>query len=599
MMRWWERYAGSLDEELKALENLGAEPRLNDELLKQGVVSIDVRVSILGNARFGRIEYPELFPYFRPRLYVPELGRNVRHWNPLNGEICLLGRASENWHPRMTAAALLGDQLSQWEEAAVHAYDEERTSGEDSQAEPASAYFPYQPGQMVFVDNSQELPAGLVWGWMKVATAKGRNSIGRDSSWTGWVVEIAGSDRKDVIAAPEADIKEWAERQGLESFVCPWIALDQPPTSLDTLLDDVLAWLAAKEPDAPGKILPFQASKKSGLLALCFPEESPGGGMRSGWLFIAHCRAPKLKKKERDSTKQVARWIVTAEGIGRTGLFERVPELSPLREKTIAVVGLGCIGAPSALAFAKAGVGELRLLDGDYVSPAAGCRWPLGFSAGGQGKVVALVEFIRANYPMTKIGTTHHPAESGYDLRMRIGEPSPHLNQFDVLDRLIDGADLIYDATAEEAINHLLSDMARTRGVPYVTVSSRPGGWGGNVVRVRPDKATGCYLCYLKMLEEETISRPPHDPDGEMQQAGCGDVSFKAASFDVEEIALAGVRLGVSTLCEGLPGYPVTDNDIGILSVRAGGKCTFPVWESFPLPRHADCEGLGHAEDMD
>lgn len=147
-------------------------------------------------------------------------------------------------------------------------------------------------------------------------------------------------------------------------------------------------------------------------------------------------------------------------------LFERIPELSPLRNKTVAVVGLGCVGAPSVLALARAGIGELRLLDGDFVSPGTTCRWPIGFSAAGGGKVKALQEFIGKNYPFTQIGIGHYPEGMGADFRLRLGESLAGVDQMGVLEKLLEGADLIYDATAEEGINQLLCDLAKKFGYP-------------------------------------------------------------------------------------------------------------------------------------
>ena len=61
--------------------------------------------------------------------------------------------------------------------------------------------------------------------------------------------------------------------------------------------------------------------------------------------------------------------FVKAGRASRRDLTLRMPELTPLADKVVAVFGLGCIGGPSALEFARAGVGELRVLDHDAVDP--------------------------------------------------------------------------------------------------------------------------------------------------------------------------------------------------------------------------------------
>jgi molybdopterin/thiamine biosynthesis adenylyltransferase len=287
-------------------------------------------------------------------------------------------------------------------------------------------------------------------------------------------------------------------------------------------------------------------------------------------------------------------WLIKSEPAGERDLYERIPELALLRTKTIAILGLGCLGAPSALSFARAGIGELRLLDSDYVSPGTMCRWPIGLNAAGGGKVKEISRFIRNNYPFTRISTDHYPEGVGEDLRLMIGrcDSESGYDQMTCLLKLVEGADLIYDATAEAGINQLLSDLAREHKIPYIAVSSRAGGWGGHVLRISPDRSKGCYLCYLHALEDGSIPQPPYDPEGDdLQPVGCGDVTFKAASFDVEEISLAGVRMAVSILCEGKANsYPRISHDIGILSLRRDGETVFPSWETFHLQKHIKCE---------
>jgi molybdopterin/thiamine biosynthesis adenylyltransferase len=245
------------------------------------------------------------------------------------------------------------------------------------------------------------------------------------------------------------------------------------------------------------------------------------------------------------------------------------------------------------LAFARAGIGELRFLDGDHVSLGTLCRWPLGFTAAGGGKVKELEQFILRNYPLTRIGSSHYPPGKKKDFRVTIGAHEANHDQWECLEKLIEEADLIYDATAEPGINQLLCDLAIHHKIPYVTVSARAGGWGGNVVRVWPDGPGGCYLCYLHALAAGDIPQPPYDPHGdELQPVGCGDITFKAAGFDVEEIALAGVRMAASTLCERTPGgYPPIFHDIGILCLRdqETGNPIFPQWHTAPLHKHPKC----------
>jgi hypothetical protein len=211
-------------------------------------------------------------------------------------------------------------------------------------------------------------------------------------------------------------------------------------------------------------------------------------------------------------------------------------------------------------------------------------------SVAGRGKVKTVADFIQLNYPYTRIGTDHHLGH-GDDFRLNLGHVHDQVNQRECLVKMLDGVDLVFNATAEIGISQMLSDMCKESGVPMITVASRSGGWGGEVVRIRAESDSPCYLCYLKAREEGNICPPPYDPKGDsLQPVGCGDVTFEAASFDVETIALAGVRLAVSTLCEMEDsGYPSMRHDVGILSTRNVGGALFPCWTGYSLGRNSSC----------
>lgn len=274
---------------------------------------------------------------------------------------------------------------------------------------------------------------------------------------------------------------------------------------------------------------------------------------------------------------------------GRAGpddIAQRMPELAPLRNATICVAGLGCLGAPSALEFARCGARELRVLDHDFVDPATICRWPVGIQASGLQKAEVLMRAISSDYPFTD--TTGFNFFLG---SIRDSEDSAPTAQ-SVMKQFTDGASLIYDATAESGIQHYLSDYAADAGIPYVGVDATAGGWGGRVVRIMPGVTDGCYFCYRSAQSEEKIPEPPMHPSGEVQPVGCADPTFTGASFDMVQVALMGVRVAVSTLCSAEPGgYPNVDWDVTIISLRShSGEVILPKYEGFKLSRQTTCQ---------
>lgn len=287
--------------------------------------------------------------------------------------------------------------------------------------------------------------------------------------------------------------------------------------------------------------------------------------------------------------KKCVGWFVPCAGragAGRVDLTSRVPELLGLQQKKIAIVGNGALGGPSAIEFARAGLGELRLLDCDYVDPPTVVRWPLGLRSSGKTKVEILKEFIEQNYPYTHVKDFLHGV--GYT-REKPDQPHDLL----VLKQLIDGVDLVYDATAEVGINHLLSDLAAEYKLPYLCVSTTYGAWGGRLIRVRPKgRTSGCWMCHQWAIRTGLIPIPRSDPKGELQPAGCAELTFTGSGFDITSIALEGVRLAIGTMQSGVAdGYPDVDWDVAVINLRdETGRITVPQWEVVALERHPSCE---------
>lgn len=86
-----------------------------------------------------------------------------------------------------------------------------------------------------------------------------------------------------------------------------------------------------------------------------------------------------------------------------------------LREKTVAVIGCGSVGAAVAVALAQAGVGRLILIDFDILTWANIGRHVLGAASVGQFKSKALAEKLRSDFP--HIIVTHYECDADTALR--------------------------------------------------------------------------------------------------------------------------------------------------------------------------------------
>lgn len=270
---------------------------------------------------------------------------------------------------------------------------------------------------------------------------------------------------------------------------------------------------------------------------------------------------------------------------GPSDIYQRLPELFPLRTKTIAVFGLGCLGAPSAFEFARCGIARLRLLDPDFVDPGTIVRWPVGLRAAGLPKAEVIANIIGLDYPYTEVSFRRHALGA-------VREPTSSVqSEHEIMRFMTDGASLIFDATAEVGVQQFLADYAARLQIPYVSVNATPGGWGGHVLRIDPRFTEGCWLCYQERFNDADFPELPALEDDEIQPAGCGDPTFTGSGFDMLQVAMAGVRMAVATLCGGDDGaYPYPDWDATVIALRnADGQLITPTFTSLKLLRHQQC----------
>jgi hypothetical protein len=315
------------------------------------------------------------------------------------------------------------------------------------------------------------------------------------------------------------------------------------------------------------------------VVGVLYPEEFQYRNKTGdGWIFYV-----RYKHRNDAGLFRTYHCLVRSSRFGQTDLSARIPELYALRNQKVAFFGLGCIGAPSALQLARSGIGQLRILDDDFVDAGPTVRWPLGISVVGGRKAKVLAKHITANYPYTRVIPFSH----------RVGRAMPQdRTDRGVLAEMLDGAELIYDASAEGGVQRLLSDFALEYKIPYLCVYTTPGAWGGVVARVRPELTQGCWSCLQYHFADGSIPMPPDNGKSLIQPEGCSSPTFTGASFDVEQIALSGVRMAVSTLSERMVyAYPTIDWDVEIISLLdKHGKLVPATIQPFQLTRHPKCQ---------
>lgn len=572
---WFEERPHLLETELKALEEAGVEVEVRQPDREEGRIVLDLAYPVDRldldpppvDEAYLRLtaRYPDSFPYFRPEVETDHVDL-PRHHGPDGGNLCLLGRATINWDSNDSLAQLLEDQLASVLREGRVTEPGVLAEREGEQAEPFTDYYSYVAGSSLLIDPPEDLS-------VLTDAATGRLLLGFQGQPSivlrGAVIEIRDNERNPLAALSDDIAAPYSNRIGAR-----WVRLDDPVSRQDPIAD-----LQDRVPEALRPPQEWQPVENGWIdvIGVVFPDETSTPGQKDdGWVFVVRFRRQGRRRTETRA------YFAPAMRVGEEHRFARIPELAPLRNRSISVVGLGCLGAPSALEFARAGVGELRVVDHDSVDAATSVRWPMGFAVAGMPKVQVIEQFVSAHYPycdvqpfVHKVGTTN---------------PGANLSDSEVVDALLEGSNLLYDASAEWGVQHYLSQCAREAGVPYVAVGGRQGGWGGVIVRDVPD-SPGCWGCYQRHMADGVINTPPADPAGAVQPAGCADPTFTAAGFDLQQNAMMGVRLAVATLSRGEEnGYPDMPWDVGVLSLRdADGTPCEPRWETFPLEPHPDC----------
>ncbi len=566
MTGWWERFPGRLDHELEAFQKRGLDFKRDERLFREaGRVLLRGHIEDEGERVELEVLYPDLFPYLRPEVFAPGLTL-PRHQTPGGGNLCLLDRPTRTWKPEDTGAWLVDERvrllLSLFREG-----PEAMAVAEAPQGEPISSYVPRVPGTVVLVPaQALELDPALKVGSGRLCFAPDTPSQIYVRALLCELVSRPGGQRKTkLLARAEESLAGYFSGPHVQMR---WARLEQPPTSFAP--DIVLA--AANSVQAGFGNPPWQrvSDGEVAVTGVVFPEEVRQGEYEDTWMFVV------LLRQQAGAQTQHA-YVMRGERFTVEDLGARIPKLSPLRDATVAQVGIGALGAPLAIELARNQVGTLRLLEADIVEAAQIVRYPLGVPVIGRYKLNVIANFIEYHYPHTRIDRfLHKLGQTALDRHAR-GE-----NELDVVERLLSGASLVIDASAEIRVQQLLSDFSRERTLTQLYLSATEGARGGQVVLIVPG-AGGCWHCFKAHTFDGTIPLPPSEPGGTVQPRGCGSPTFTGASFDLLPIvAQAGRAAAAAVRPEELR------STAWICALPADGIGS-PIWTTHLIPTHPEC----------
>lgn len=584
MQSWYERDTRRYQQELQALDNIGIKYTEDAEKKAQGILRLNLTIEkghelIVGlDSKLDlTAEFPKSYPYFRTEVFAPQL-ELPRHQNPILKNLCLLPRATSAWGPDDTLAGLLTSQLPKVIEKGNITSPEVLSNDAAEQAEPISEYF--QPDFVVLFDTTSfDAGAPTVKGEIAGKVRFSALPLGDKEIPRLLISKSLTPGNAELSTVPDALIGNASKEVGVGII----IRTNEPPPFEAKEFIEWLKSCGLRNALQQCRSLKIGGSILEYLIGVNFPEETGPGQLGSGWIFFA-------KIKHGGSTDQFSTIYGKALRLNKGAFNQRIPKLSPIGDKKITVVGLGALGASCAIDFARNGIGHLTLVDYDFVDPPTTIRWALGIEFAGLNKANSLKRFIEKNYPYTSVSV----------LPLRIGQVGllSGENETDEDLQRVFSTSLLFDATAEKGVMHYLSQEAKLREIPYIQIEASEGAVGGQIIRVNPGKAQGCWMCLQHAQYNGQIPIPPNDSSGKVQAVGCGDLSFTGTSFDLQNISTAGVRLAISTLCEGAEtGYPQLDWDVSVLSlVDATGKAISPLWQDYSLAVHPNCPYCAHKE---
>lgn len=574
METWWQRYPKTLEAEKSALDALGHPWRIDEEAWASGHLIVHVEMPSEEGALKLRAEYPDTFPYFSPQVFL-QGGSFGRHQHLFGKNLCLLAREGEDWRPgHDTLAALLRDQLPLIQQVnATETSSEVVANIEDHVGEPFSSFLPNQPNGMIVVPD--ETPAlEHAAGRLTLLVRKMPSDQPGGAFVNGILKSISDLSRKPLIEfSPAPPVFS----ENLNGF---WMRLPTRPcvTEREKLEDHFLSLMRSKVPAFSKAV---ETAKRGQIIVAGFvyPDEVSWRRNADDWIFLA-VRTQRESKGARPALVQ--RQFIRADWGGENSWTQRAPALRPLRSKSALVVGLGSLGSPLTLHLARAGIGNLHLMDCDYLQVGNTVRWALGWQYAGLHKASALAFHLLQEYPYT----------SAHQYGVRVGAPTPQgaLSDYQLIRSVSEQMDLIVDATANHRVSHFLADLAQELGKPYLWLTTTHGASGGVVGRIRPGETAGCWHCYQRNLEDGVIRLPADSGTNEIQLGGCSQPTFIGAGIDSDEVSLLAARVAVATLCAGESNpYPDFLWDVAVGDFVRDGHSISPDWTPYPLKPNRGC----------
>lgn len=594
-LRWCDYDPDRLIRETEAMEAAGLNPRRVD-VSPADMVRFEVTFSVDDGGDYNLVVvYPPRFSFFAPMFLTDDSFPKGKHLSPRK-DLCLLHDSDSSWDRcTMTAASLIVERVP--EVLRQHA-DPEKYQGPEDTVTQIDAYYDYEPHSQILTAATPALgktDAGTLKLKVSISERERVFGVSLDRVVRGAVVDVSdqGGSFVDGYVMPEVITKRWLGTSGVKEMKVPWIRLDREPP-IDIRGIEIL--LAGR---IDGWNKKMRANSKDGvaIAAILYPVSVANGGREYTWLFFVvkndrnAFKTGLRGRRNHSSPKPAYMSLIKCDHIDPCTLMARAPKLHPLSGKKVVLVGAGAIGSSLAMHLARAGVGEIGIIDPDTVSAGNCVRWSHGFSALGQFKSEFLAAEIMRNYPSVI-------AKAGKERFGRICKvPEGQRIDEQMTEDILAGADIVVDATTAESATDYLAQMSWHWGKPFIWCFGSPGGYGGLIGRAIPNSGCGCYSCFMRHYDDGTIAKPNDDPEDNhnTQPVGCFDPTFRGTGMDMDAVANTAAKMVVATLCRGEDGgHQDFEGNVAVVNLWDSEKNIpiLPQWTMYPLAPHPDCKAL-------
>lgn len=566
--RWWHSDEHSVEAEAAWFDEAGLDFRLDEELLEHhGVAVFRGQLRLEDRRSPALVFYPPAYDAGEQPVVVAEEVAIGRHKAP-NGALCLD-------HPVLgETTPMCGAEAVERAERLWHLWESDRAQLHQEEAEapdPWANYVDYTPETGILMEVPEPLGD------------RGYFNLGLTSliPFRGALIGMRQTHPSPVLLPTPASNQVVAGGYDVAGI---WKRLDKPPPNPRS--HAIADWLGKEHRQMVDQARRYArghgSAEMPALVGFVYPDEGPARKQtHDAWLLAVIRPNGNLELPQPFMLRPDERWI-------------RQPELSGLADQSVAVLGVGALGSQVAAALARAGIGQLILIDHDIVTPGNRIRHELDLADVGRHKALAVRDrLMRVNPWCTVEGRVHRFGHISSPILGGVQEAD------DEVAELLLSADLIVNASAHTPTGFHAAAIARQARRPVIHAWVGPGAWGGRILIQRDEpRRGGCPQCLALWQEQAEQGSAPidvpevagDDSSGEVLERGCADPSFTGPGVELTASAAAAARAALQVLGQAIdgPSYPPADFDLLTLGFRERDRSQLTS-QCSELPPHDRC----------